>query len=242
MRAAVLFDSDFDLIAIPPDTAGDAPRAPAHHGSSPDPSLGAWQSDEPETIAPAIEAADLLRAREEGWQAGHETGRAEGYAAGRADADATAAAAARRALAAIAAQTEAAVQAGERMAEDSAETLARLMLGMLAAAFPAACARLGEGEAIAFARTLLPGLRLEPVLTLRGPPALLPALEQELRQADPDLCARTRLLADPSLGPSDLAVAWRDGGAVRDAAASWRAARKVLTELDLLTEEPPDVR
>jgi flagellar biosynthesis/type III secretory pathway protein FliH len=180
------------------------------------------ESPEPEVIAPSFSAAELDAARAEAWQAGNDAATAAAAAADHAAIRAT--------LTAIAAQFAGSDDALRALAEQSAAAIARLLLASLGAVLPVLAARYGEAELQAILRALLPGLFKEPAITVRINPRHHAALAVTLEQLDPDLAQRVTFAPSDALAPGDARIAWRHGGATRDAAALWA---QVLAILDL---------
>lgn len=197
-----------------------------------------FEPPEPEVIAPAPEAPPPEEAvfTEAELDAAREAGRAEGRAAGREEARAAQAADGRDALRRLAAAMDEARLEAARVAEEAAEGMARLMLGMLAAALPALCARHGEAEIRAMSRRLLPALESEPRVTIRVNPRHLDAMRGELAGLDPEQAGRTRLLPTDAMPPGDLRIAWDYGQAVRDARALAASMEEALAPLGLLAK------
>ena len=182
---------------------------------------------EPEIIEPVFTASDLEAARKQAWQAGHdaaaETAAQDGHAT------------VRDAIAAIAANLADARAHASAMAQQAADELARLLLDSLAAALPALCARHGEAELRSLVRALLPALSQEAAVTIRINPGNAAALVQEIERLAPDLTARTQIVASDTIAPGDARVTWRNGQAVRDAAAVWAQVAEILAPSGLLS-------
>lgn len=184
---------------------------------------------------PIFTAAERDSARAEGFAEGRDIGLAEAAVQHQDALDATAHALAGR----LAVLREDARAAAER----EAGTLARLLLGTLAALFPTLCARHGPTEAEAVLAAILPGLGVEAELTLRANPRDLPALRAGLDRHVPALGARAEIVPSEMAAPGDVALAWRHGTARRDARAIWNdiAAALAPAGLDLppvATAEP----
>jgi flagellar assembly protein FliH len=180
----------------------------------------------PAAIEPVFSSGDLAAAREEGWRDGH--------AAGLREAAMTDAAASREAIAQIAAQLRADAEAGMALAEQEAVAVAQLLLDTLAATFPALTERYGDAEVRAIVRTVLPALTREPAITVRAHPETTVAIAQEIEALDPELQAHVQTVASEDMAPGDVRIAWRNGSAVRDAAALWQQVAEVLAPAGLL--------
>jgi hypothetical protein len=181
---------------------------------------------EPEVIEPVFSASELAGARDAAWLAGH--------AAGVQEAAAGNTAATRQALESIAGQIATERDAAIERTEQLAETIAGLLLDSLAATFPALCARYGDAEVRAIARTGLPALTHEAAITVRANPRTAAALAHEIERLDPDLAAHVQTTAYDSMQPGDVRIAWHNGTAVRDAAALWEQVAAVLVPAGLL--------
>ncbi|HVC59136.1 MAG TPA: hypothetical protein VND19_02080 [Acetobacteraceae bacterium] len=189
---------------------------------------------EPEVIEPSFSAAELDAARTEAWQAGS--------AAAAVEAEAADHAAIRQTVAAVAAQLAAAHDALLDLAEQSAATIAGLLLGSLGVVLPALAAHHGEAELQAVIRIVLPGLFKEPAVTLRINPRHCTAVAREIERLDPDLAGRLQIVPIESIPAGDARIAWRNGGATRDAAALWEqvAAALALAGLPPAVAEPKE--
>jgi flagellar biosynthesis/type III secretory pathway protein FliH len=181
---------------------------------------------EPEVIEPAFSAAELANAREEAWR--------EGNAAGLREAAASEAAATRRAIESVAAQFAEVHDAAAAHAEQSADAIARLLLDSLAAAFPVLCACYGEAEVQAIARSVLPALTQEQLVTVRTNPLTARSLMREIGRLDPDFAARVQIIECDAMTPGDVKISWRNGAVVRDATALWEQVAAVLAPAGLL--------
>ena len=176
--------------------------------------------EEPEVIEPTFTLAEYEAARAEA----HAAGRAEERAAQ----EAAAHAADRVALAAIADALDRERDGASEVAEAAAEAIAGLLLDILAAAFPALCARHGAAEAQALAAVVLPALRDEPQPMIRVAADAAEPVRALVAAADPDLLARLELRPDPALSAGDIRITWRGGEARRDARALWQAMGDIL--------------
>jgi flagellar biosynthesis/type III secretory pathway protein FliH len=168
---------------------------------------------EPEVIEPTFSAAELEAARAEAWQAGSAAAAAEAAAADHA--------VIRDTVAAVAKQIGAAHGDLLDLAEQSAASIARLLLSSLGAVLPELATRYGEAELQAIIRVVLPGLFKEPAVTLRINPHHCTTVAREIERLDPELAARLQIVPIETIPPGDARIAWRNGGATRDAAALW---------------------
>ncbi len=167
---------------------------------------------EPEAIEPAFSLAELEEAR------------AEARAAARLDAEESQAAA----------RLDAARDSAREDATAASEAIARTMLGALTACLASLCARYGAAEVRTLARVVLPALVDEPRITIRLSPHDARMLADEIERLEPELAARISLAPTDAVPRGDLRIAWQDGVAVRDAAASRAAVHDALGALGLI--------
>jgi flagellar biosynthesis/type III secretory pathway protein FliH len=175
---------------------------------------------EPEVIEPTFSAAELEAACAEARQAGSDAASAEAAAADHA--------VIRQTVVAVAEQLTAAHDELIDLAEQSATMIARLLLGSLGVVLPELAARYGEAELQAIIRIVLPGLFKEPAVTLRINPRHCATVAREIERLDPDLAARLQIVPTESIPAGDARIAWRNGGATRDAAALWEQVTATL--------------
>jgi len=123
--------------------------------------------------------------------------------------------------------------------EETGSQLSQLVVAVLAAAFPAMCARHGGAEVAQVTRDIVRLLAEEPRIVIRVNPAMaddveqvLAALETEQRQA---ILVETRA----ALAPGDVRIAWRHGMAVRDAGRLWAQVADILAPLGLTPTPAP---
>ncbi len=180
---------------------------------------------EPEAIEPTFSLAELEEAR------------AEARAAARLDAEESQAAARLRALEAIGAGLDAARDTAREDAAAASEAIARTMLGALTACLPSLCVRYGAAEVRTLARAVLPALMDEPRITVRLSPHDARMLAEEIARLEPELAARISLAPTDAVPRGDLRIAWQDGLAVRDAAASRAAVHDALSALGLIDSQ-----
>jgi flagellar assembly protein FliH len=190
---------------------------------------------EPEVIEPTFSAAELEAARAEAWQAGSDAASAAAASADHAMI--------RQTVAAVTEQLVATHDELFELAEQSAATIARLLLGSLGVVLPELTARYGEAELRAIIRIVMPGLFKEPAVTLRINPQHCATVAREIERLDPDLAARLQIVPTESIPAGDARIAWRNGGATRDAAALWQqvAATLALSGLSPSIAEPREI-
>ncbi len=184
---------------------------------------------EPEAAEPVFDRTELEAAKAAAFD--------EGAAAGRAELIAQDMVGLRLAVGALADELSAARDAARMIGERAAEEVARLLMAALGAVLPVWCEAHGDREACAVARTVLPALMGEPEITVRTHARTAPALMAEIARIDPDIASRVRMVPTDALAPGDLRIAWKDGLAVRDAAALWREVAAILVPQGLLAGE-----
>lgn len=188
---------------------------------------------EPEVIEPTFSATELEAVRTEAWQASRAETLTEAANADHA--------VVRQTVAAIQVQLATAREVATQIATQSAEAVARLLLDGLALTLPALCARYGDDEVAAVVAAVLPALTQEPAITVRVNPLHAPAVTRDIERLDPDLAARTRIVAVETMAPGDVRVVWRNGSASRDTAALWNEVAEALAAVGLLpTPDAPE--
>ena len=195
-----------------------------------------------QTAAPVFTDVEMEAARAVAWQ--------EGHAAGRNEAEQALEREQQRLLGVMA--EELARTRAEHLAQSEAAAgeLTRLLLGALGAMMPAFCARHGAGEIQAIVAEILPPLVNEAHVRVQAPPEQIAALRQSIARLDPDLVRAVRVVPAPQMGPSDIAIRWQQGEAVRDAARIWNNIAAILAPHGLMDDgslapvaekEPADV-
>lgn len=146
-----------------------------------------------------------------------------------------------RALAAIGNALAGARDASEQIALAAAEGTVTTMLAMLSGALPLLCRDHGGAEVRALIAHLLPTLRTEPRVTIRVHPDLVPGLQRDLAEVDPEMTGTIAVLAAP-LAPGDLKVTWQNGSFARDTTQILTAMQGALGQLGLQQrlEVPPE--
>ena len=182
---------------------------------------------EPEIIEPVFSLAEVEAARADGWRDGRQAALAETAASSEASA--------REALSRIAASLTDAREEAAALAEAAAEAIALLVMDGFAAAFPALCARHGDGELRAIIRAILPSLHQEAKIVVRVAPHSSKATIDEIERLDPELVPSVQVVPTDAVAQGDIRIAWRNGGAVRDTAALWRDIAAILAPADLLS-------
>lgn len=186
-------------------------------------------AETPESEVARITPEDLAGAREQAYAEGLERGLAQA-AADRAEVT-------RQMLSAIGDRLMTAQAAAKQVAEDSAGAIARLLLGSLATMIPATCARYGENEVLAMARTILPTLAREPQIILKVSPHVAEAVAQELSRLDEGIAGKVSLVPTDTVAPGDVQIDWADGNMTRNSGDLWRRVVDTLAPLDLLPAE-----
>ena len=161
-------------------------------------------------------AADLAQAR----RASHESGYAEGLAAA-----SEAAATARTSVLAALAERLTAARAGlDAMVAQQLDEVTHATLAVVSACLPVLCEHAGTRDLMVMLQDLLPSLVAEPELVVTVHPDQAVSVEQELLRI---LGKNTPLQVhtSPSMGRSDVDIAWRSGSAKRNT----RALRREVT-------------
>ncbi|MBV9311796.1 MAG: hypothetical protein JOZ73_13265 [Solirubrobacterales bacterium] len=138
-----------------------------------------------------------------------------------------------RSLAVIAENAAAMRAEAAREAAALAEGTVATMLSMLAGALPALCREHGPHETRILVQHLLPNLRSEPHITIRVHPAVVPALQDDLKRSDIELAGEVSIIGAP-LEPGDVRVSWENGSCKRDTRAILTAIQDALAQLGLL--------
>ena len=208
----VLFAEDFDdesSLLLACETP--APSAPAS-GETP---IGERPLPPGETFS----AADLAQARRDG----HEAGYAEGVAS------ASEAASVSRAslLATMTERLAAARHDLDALVAQQLDTVTGTSLAIVSACLPVLCERAGTHDLLAVLQGLLPSLLGEPELVVTVHPDLGAVVEPELVVI---LGKNTpfEVRTSPSMGRSDVDIAWKNGSARRDARALRREVLQTL--------------
>ncbi len=183
---------------------------------------------EPEVVAPSFSLDELRAATEQAHEEGMECAR---HAAEQSSA-------ARHAvvLAALAEQLTATQKQAAEMVEQALDAVTCTTLSLLAVALPALCASHAEGELRALLHRVLPPMRQVPELQIRVHPDLREAMEDETRTMLEGSGTRVTWINSAKLAPGDIAIAWQNGGALRDTGATCVAIRDAV--LALLGPEP----
>ena len=184
----------------------------------------------PPPIEETFSAADLAQAR----RAGHEAGFAEGLASA-----SEAAAVTRTSLLATMTERLSAARSDlDTMVAQQLGAVTESMLAIVSACLPVLCERAGTRDLMAVLEALLPSLVGEPELVVTVHPDLGAVIEPELvviLGKNTPLEVRT----SPSMGRSDVDIAWRSGSAKRNARALRHEVIQTLRR-SLRGETPPD--
>ncbi len=170
------------------------------------------------SVEPLYSAADLAEAR----RAGHEAGYTEGFAAASESASIT-----RTSLLAVLTERLSATRADlDAMVAQQLDEVTHATLAVVSACLPVLCEHAGTQDLIVVLQDLLPSLVGEPELVVTVHPDQAASVEQELRAI---LGKNTPLQVQtsPSMGRSDVDIAWRSGTAKRNT----RALRREVTEM-----------
>jgi imidazolonepropionase-like amidohydrolase len=178
---------------------------------------------EPEVAAPSFSLDELRAATEQAHEAGME------YA--RHAAEKSAASQRIMALAALAEQLAATQKQAARMVEQALDGVTCTTLSLLAVALPALCASHAESELRALLHRVLPPMRQVPELQIRVHPDLREAIEDETRTMLEGSGTQVTWINSAKLAPGDIAIAWQNGGALRDTGATCIAIRDAVLAL-----------
>ena len=167
---------------------------------------------EPQFISPSFTLDELRAASEQAHEEGRE---AERHATTHAMA-----AQGNAALVTMAEQLSIAQHQARRIVEEALDAIARTTLSLLTVALPALCANHAEDELRALLRRLLPPTRQLQELHIRVHPALREAVESEANVVLEGSGTQVSWTESNKLAPGDVAITWKNGGALRDTAAT----------------------
>ena len=143
------------------------------------------------------------------------------------------------ALTALAEQLSATQQQAKQVVEEALDAIAQTALSLLAVALPALCADHAEDELRSLLRRLLPPVRQIPELHIRLHPSMREALEDETSLVLEGSGTQVTWTESIKLAPGDIAIAWQNGGALRDTAATCsNIAKAILVQLGSKDEKP----
>ena len=179
----------------------------------------------PEPVAPSFSAVELAEARE--------AGRQEGVAASLADAQLLQAQLQLAAMQSLADGLAATRSTYDDIVRNAADQAAQTILAVLQAVLPAVMRRHDRTELQALIAALAPGLACEPELRVRAHPDLAEFVREALMGALQTTDCVLSVCADSALQPGDVRLAWQDGQARRDCAATWMAVSEALAPLGL---------
>ena len=130
-------------------------------------------------------------------------------------------------------------QQARRTVEEALDGIAQTALSLFAVALPALCANHAEGELRSLLRRLLPPTRQFPELHIRVHPSLREAIEDETKLVLEGSGTQVTWTESIKLAPGDIAIAWQNGGALRDTAATCSdIAKAILTHFGSKDEKP----
>lgn len=178
---------------------------------------------EPEVIAPSFSLDELRAATEQA----HE----EGSEAARQAAEQSSTAQRAMALASLAEQLAMTQKQSARVVEQALDAITCTALSLLAVALPALCASHAEAELRALLHRVLPPMRQVPELQIRVHPDLREAIEDETSAVLEGSGTRVTWINSARLAPGDIAIAWQNGGALRDTGATCIAIRDAVLAL-----------
>ena len=205
--SGVLYAEDFDEPT--------SPRADVR-------TVGPLPPSEPEFVSPSFSLDELRAATDHAHAEGREAERSA--AAHALDTQRNAV------LTILAEQLSATQQQARRSVEEALDAIAQTALSLLAVALPALCADHAEDELRSLLRRLLPPTRQFPELHIRIHPSLREAIEDETSSVLEGSGTQVTWTESIKLAPGDIAIAWQNGGALRDTAATCSdVAKAILT-------------
>ena len=224
MISGVLYAEDFDEPSPQQDTLRSVRPVPAA---------------EPQFIPPSFTLDELRAANEQAHEEGREAERRATAHAMAAQRDG--------ALVSMAEQLSIAQQQSQRIVEQALDAIAQTTLSLLTVALPALCANHAEDELRALLRRLLPPTRQLPELHIRVHPSLRQAVEDETRIVLEGSGTQVSWTESSKLAPGDVAIAWKNGGALRDTAATCAEIHLAVLKLfnnehDIRVPEPDHVQ
>jgi flagellar assembly protein FliH len=179
---------------------------------------------ETEAAPPVFSLKDLEDARQEGFRDGHQEA-LEAATSSVEERVARCLETASAKLGNLAAEQEARQRALEALSID-------LMRRILEQTMPATAAKHGFDEIESVLRTALPLIADEAKLVLRVHSETADAVKQRFDEllAETATTAEINVVADETLGPTDCAMDWGDGGVERNLDTLWREIDRILTE------------
>lgn len=223
-----LFDRSFDYVPPPPS----APEPEPEPEIEVEPVLEAEPEFEPEPEPepeeppppppPTFSEEELAAARASSY--------ADGETAGLQTAMATVEARGSRALEAIAQQVPGLLADRQQVVTNVAHEAARLAYALVARMMPELARTYGLGEIEAVVRDSLGMAVDQPRITVRVQPEIAELLHPKLEgmALNAGFNGHINLLADASLGPSDVRVEWGDGGAERLIQRAWNDVTEIV--------------
>ena len=206
--SGVLYAEDFDE---------PLPRHAAVQPASPLPAV------EPEFISPTFSLDELRAATDQA----HE----EGRIAERSVIANAVSAQRNAALVSLAEQLCMTQHQSRQIVEAALDSIAQTTFSLLTVALPALCAGHAEDELRALLRRLLPPIRQLPELHIRVHPSLRDAVEEETSTVLDGSGTQVTWTESTKLAPGDIAIAWQNGGALRDTAATCTGIRNAIVAL-----------
>ena len=134
-------------------------------------------------------------------------------------------------LTTLAEQLSVTQQQAKRVVEEALGSIAQTTLSLLAVALPALCANHAEAELRSLLRRLLPPTRQFPELHIRVHPCVREALEDETNLILEGSGTQVTWTESIKLAPGDVAIAWQNGGALRNTAAICSDITKAILAL-----------
>lgn len=217
----ILFAEDFDDDGLPLSNGG---------GEDPAPPAGIPKQDIVE-VEPHFSAEDLAAARQQGFDAGRQSGRDDA----RQLHQQKVAEVCERIAHFIEQDTDSSLQLTER----SIEAVTQLLLGTIAALLPSVCNRHAAAEIATTVRNLVGGLSHETVISVSVAPSLQDALRTALMSLPPHTARRIVIVGVETMAEGDAGLEWAQGRASHSSQRARQAATEILTQLNLIDPERP---
>lgn len=221
-----LFDRSFDYVPPPPPPPEPEPEPEIEEEPvlemEPEPEPEPEPEEPPPPPPPTFSEEELAAARASSY--------ADGETAGLQAAMATVEARGSRALEAIAQQVPGLLADRQQLVTNVAHEAARLAYALVARMMPELARTYGLGEIEAVVRDSLSMAIDQPRITVRVQPEIAELLHPKLEgmALNAGFNGHISLLADGSLGPSDVRVDWGDGGAERLIQRAWNDVTEIV--------------
>lgn len=136
------------------------------------------------------------------------------------------------ALATLGTAVAAIQSAAEQTALAAAEATVTTILSMVTGLLPEFCREHGPAEVRALLVRLLPTIRSSTKITVRVHPDLVPVIQRDIGELEPDLRAMI-VVTTADVEPGDVKLAWENGSLTRDSLQIIQAVQDALSQLGL---------